>query len=238
MNNAFSGASLSNFYLDPRTKLIFMLMLNIVLIGGSLTGISALVRPFFALVPFILLLLEKKQSLAGVYGIFISLAVLCELFLVSRTSGALNLVVIIFSGLLSRFIPGLVMGFYMVNTTKISEFIAAMERMHLPNMIIIPFVVMIRFFPTVNEERAAIKDAMCMRGIRFGGGSLTAMLEYRLVPLMVSVVKIGEELSAAALTRGLGSPVKRTNICQIGFCAADVFLLTLSTAAFAAWCIF
>lgn len=36
------------------------------------------------------------------------------------------------------------------------------------------------------------------------------MLEYRLVPLMVSVVKIGDELSAAALTRGLGAPVKRT----------------------------
>ena len=32
------------------------------------------------------------------------------------------------------------------------------------------------------------------------------MLEYRLVPLMVSVVKIGDELSAAALTRGAWSP--------------------------------
>ena len=32
------------------------------------------------------------------------------------------------------------------------------------------------------------------------------MVEYRLVPLMVSVVKIGDELSAAALTRGLGAP--------------------------------
>ena len=40
----------------------------------------------------------------------------------------------------------------------------------------------------------------------FGGKNPFLMLEYRLVPLMVSVVKIGDELSAAALTRGLGAP--------------------------------
>ena len=49
-----------------------------------------------------------------------------------------------------------------------------------------------------------------------------ADVEYRLVPLMVSVVKIGDELSAAALTRGLGAPVRRTNVCQIGFHFQDV----------------
>lgn len=51
------------------------------------------------------------------------------------------------------------------------------------------------------------------------------MLEYRLVPLMVSVVKIGDELSAAALTRGLGAPVKRTNVCQIGFHVQDLIAI-------------
>ena len=63
---------------------------------------------------------------------------------------------------------------------------------------------------------------MKMRGIRFGGRHPLLMVEYRLVPLMVSVVKIGDELSAAALTRGLGAPVRRTNVCQIGFHFQDV----------------
>ena len=48
---------------------------------------------------------------------------------------------------------------------------------------------------------------MKMRNIRFGGKNPFLMVEYRLVPLMVSVVKIGDELSAAALTRGLGAPL-------------------------------
>lgn len=41
-------------------------------------------------------------------------------------------------------------------------------------------------------------------------------------------------LTAAALTRGLGAPVKRTNICSIGFGAWDFFALLLCAAAFAA----
>ena len=57
-----------------------------------------------------------------------------------------------------------------------------------------------------------------------GGGKKTGkILEYRFIPMMICSVKIGEELSAAALTRGLGMPVKRTNICEIGFHKADIF---------------
>ena len=60
-----------------------------------------------------------------------------------------------------------------------------------------------------------------MINIRFGGKNPFLMIEYRLIPLMVSVIKIGDELSAAALTRGLGAPVRRTNVCEIGFHVQD-----------------
>ena len=93
--------------------------------------------------------------------------------------------------------------------------------------------VIFRFFPTISEEYQAIRDAMKMRGIRFGGKNPFLMLEYRLVPLMVSVVKIGDELSAAALTRGLGAPVKRTNVCQIGFHVQDLIAILFCVICFA-----
>ena len=57
------------------------------------------------------------------------------------------------------------MGYYLVSTTTVSEFVAAMERMHIPQKIVIPVSVVFRFFPTVKEEYAAIRDAMKMRGI-------------------------------------------------------------------------
>lgn len=75
-----------------------------------------------------------------------------------------------------------------------------------------------------------------MRGIGIRR-SPVAMLEYRMVPLIVSVVKIGDELSAAAVTRGLGGNNKRTNYCQIGFKPWDVVFFLFMTVSFIAFII-
>ena len=106
---------------------------------------------------------------------------------------------------------------------------AAMNRMHAPQGLSISIAVMMRFFPTLAEEYRSIRDAMKMRGIQFGGGKATKMITYRLIPLMFSSISIGDELSAAAVTRGLGAPVKRTNFCEIGFHVYD-FLIVSFTA--------
>jgi len=135
----------------------------------------------------------------------------------------------------TRWFPSAMMGYYLFSTTKVSEFVLAMEKMHLPQAFIIPFSVMFRFFPTVREEAASIGNAMKMRGIT-GRGVLknpTAMLEYRLVPLLMSVVTIGNDLSAAALTRGLGKEGKRTSVCNIGFRLWDYLFMILVTLVLA-----
>ena len=137
-------------------------------------------------------------------------------------------------GIYTYILPGFVMGFYLIDTTSVSEFVAAMERVHAPQGLVIPVSVVFRFFPTVKEEYAAIRDAMKMRGISTFRSPMQ-MLEYRIVPLMISVAKIGEDLSAAALTRGLGAPIKRTNICKIGFGAVDVVFFLASLPCWAAF---
>lgn len=210
--------------LDPRTKMLLVLTITTVIIGGGNGGpmnVMNLVKPALTAVPLLLFLAEKKWKSAATYTVVYAAAFLGELFLVPLTRGALNFLIVACCGIFSRFMPGIAMGCYLFNTTTVSEFMAAMERLHLTQKITIPLSVMFRFFPTVGEEYAAIGDAMRMRGIRLGGGKPAKMLEYRMVPLMVSCVKIGDELSAAALTRGLGAPVRRTNICRIGFGAFD-----------------
>lgn len=81
----------------------------------------------------------------------------------------------------------------------------------------------------------SIKQSMLRlrKGVaKFGGKKLwqnpTALLEYRVIPLMMSVVKIGDELSAAALTRGLGGLNHRTSIAHIGFTVYDLIIAVLS----------
>ena len=70
---------------------------------------------------------------------------------------------------MTRFAPGIMTGAYLISSTSVSEFIGAMERMHITEKIVIPMSVIFRFFPTISEEYQAIRDAMKMRNIHFGG---------------------------------------------------------------------
>lgn len=223
----------TRFRLDPRTKLLLLLVINLIMMGGGIEGGAIVIRPVLAVIPFTLLLAEGRIKAAVIYLPLFAMAAFGESYLVPHTTGVINLLTIIVSGLITRFMPCLVMGYYVVTTTTVSEFTASMERMHVTPKITIPLSVMFRFFPTVAEEAGAISDCMRMRGM--GGCSILknpiAALEYGVVPLMVCTVKIGEELSAAALTRGLGSPVKRTNICRIGFHWRDMVFASVAIAA-------
>jgi energy-coupling factor transport system permease protein len=138
-------------------------------------------------------------------------------------------------GILTRFVVTIMMGEYVIATTSVSEFISAMEKLHMPQQVTIPLSVMFRLFPTSGAEWKSIRRAMRMRGIHIGGAKAGQVVEYQMVPMMTSSVRIGEELSASALTRGLGAPVKRTNICRIGFRAQDYLLLAGCLFVVCAW---
>ncbi len=84
------------------------------------------------------------------------------------------------------------------------------------------------------EEMAAINSAMKMRDIRFFGKNAGKLIEYRLIPLLVCSVNIGQELSAAALTRGLSVGKERTNICCIGFHFQDIAAVIIALTPVAA----
>jgi energy-coupling factor transport system permease protein len=211
-------------FLDPRTKLALVLLLALFVMGGL--GGEALrpAKTAMSFLPFALLLIERRWKsfargvimLATGYGL---------LFIMPRLPGVLNYFALFCGGILTRFAVTVVMGEYLIATTTVSEFISAMEKIRMPQAVTIPMSVMFRLFPTIASEWKSIRRAMRMRGIHLGGARASQVLEYQLVPMMSSTVRIGEELSASALTRGLGAPVRRTNICRIGFRAQDFILL-------------
>ena len=220
--------------LDPRTKILLIIMLAVFVLGGTGGKEMVMFRLVFSSIPFILLLTSGKILTFILWSLFFILGIYIEKNFISNTVGIVNCAALATSAIITRFAPSIMMGTYAVSTTTVSEFVAAMERMHITDKITIPMSVMFRFFPTIGEEAAAINAAMEMRGICLGRGKLIQMLEYRLVPMMTCSVKIGEELSAAALTRGFGAPNKRTNICHIGFKIQDkiVILFCLFTIGY------
>lgn len=213
--------------IDPRTKIFLTVTISTITIAGGTGGVMNLIRPCLVALPIILLLTSRKWKAAARFSIPYGILFALELTILPMLTGGWNFILNAACGIYTHMLPGFVMGYYLFSTTKVSEFVAAMERLHMTQKIVIPMSVVFRFFPTVKEEYAAINDAMRMRGITTLKSPMK-MLEYRVVPLMISIAKIGEELSAAALTRGLGAPQKRTNICKIGIGFIDTIFLSLS----------
>ena len=212
--------------LDPRTKLL-LVFTEAVLVLASAGGERLFwFRTVFTVLPFLLLLTAKRYKSCIIGLIVIAIIYILEVLTFPYMSGVSANIMLIVIMIARRFLPAYLTGMYVINTTTVSEFKAAMDKLHMPDSLTIPMCVMFRFFPTIREENDSIRAAMKMRGIRLGGGKVGRMLEYRIVPMITCTAKIGEELSASALTRGLGSKKKRTNICHIGFGLTDwIFFL-------------
>ena len=161
-------------------------------------------RVAFAFLPFLLLLTAKRYKTCIIGLLVLGTIYFLECAVFPYIKGVLANILLIIIMVVSRFLPAYMMGAYVINTTTVSEFKATMDKLHMPDVLTIPMCVMFRLFPTIREENDSIRAAMKMREIRFGGGKIGKMLEYRIVPVITCVAKIGEELSASALTRGLG----------------------------------
>lgn len=230
----FEFADKAFFLLDPRTKLLLTVTVSTIMVAGGTGGMMSIIRPCLMACPILLLLFSRKWKTAIRFAVIYIIMFILELTVLSLLNGFWNFLLGAVVGIYTHMLPGFIMGYYLIRTTTVSEFIAAMEKMRVSPKVVIPVSVVFRFFPTVKEEYAAIQDAMKMRGITFFQNPIK-MLEYRVVPLMISLSKIGEELSAAALTRGLGAPVQRTNICRIGFGLPDIFFILLSVGCWIAF---
>lgn len=218
------------FRLDPRSKIFLMILISVSILAGESSNRNEYCKFLLIMIPIILLVLERHVKGAIIFFLlYMGINEAGLLFRYISEASLFGVSLRLLMGLIAGMGPCMIMGYYLISSTRVNEFICAMEKMHISKSIIIPFTVMFRFFPTIKEEYCSIRDAMRMRGIKFRW-NLLAMLEYRFVPLIISTVKIGNELSAAALTRGLGSKIKRTNACTIGFGLSDmIFILSSVT---------
>lgn len=217
--------------LDPRTKLFLLVVVSTLAIGGGNDGMMRLIHPLICLVPFVLMIMNRQFLTSAKYLFFYVICFVVEQSAITYFHGTISFLLLALASIMTKFAPCMMMGAFFISTTSVSEFIASMYRMHVSEKIVIPLSVIFRFFPTIKEEYHAIQDAMKMRNIRLGGEKPFKIIEYKIVPFMISVIKIGDELSAAALTRGLGASVKRTNICCVGFHVCDFLLIGIGILA-------
>lgn len=178
----------SGFRLDPRTKLLLMAVVATAEFLYSHTAFMIAV----ALIPFVLLLTNRQYKTAIVFFCLFTAGLFVQAVQNSiQFPMVINMLVVLLVGLVLRLFPAFVMGAYIIKSTTASECITALGRMHIGRQITIPLSVLFRFIPTMQEESAAIKDAMRMREVQFGTKKFwqnpAALIEYRFIPLMISV---------------------------------------------------
>ncbi len=118
--------------------------------------------------------------------------------------------------------------FVLISGKSGSEMLEALNRMKVPRSIGIPFSVLLRFVPTIKIELKALKENMKIRGIVtsrfFPLLHPIKYIEYTLVPLLMRMIKISDELSASALIRGLDSDEKRVTLTELRFRKTDLMI--------------
>ncbi len=150
----------NQFGLDPRTKIIILIILSFMVFNDSSLYISGIL----VLIPFICLFLSNYKKAAIIYIVLFILAKYIQINILSTTTGILSILLITFSYTAARMLPILVMDYYTIKSTKVSEFIASMQKSNIPKEIIIPLSVVFRYIPSIIEEIKSISDAMKMRG--------------------------------------------------------------------------
>lgn len=222
------GLGLDNqFKIDPRTKIILLVIISFMVFNEAPLYVGGIL----VLIPFICLFFSDYKKVAIMYIILYVAARYIQIYLLPNTTGIVSILLVTFSYTASRMLPIFVMGYYTITSTKVSEFIASMEKNNVPKEIIIPVSVIFRYIPSVYEEIKSITNAMKMRGFGFTSKSLKSplkLIEFYMVPILISAVKTSDELSAASLTRGLSNPEKRTHLIDAEFNGWDYVLLIIS----------
>jgi len=230
--------------LDPRTSLLALLIVNVVCLSAGFTGLALWGRAIVCLIPLALLAGQGRWLAAivcvGATGLALAtesfgLAALGQLNPTSTLSWVASLALLVagaVANLAARFVPVVLMAWYVITTVRAGQLMGALGRLHLPRAIVIPLAVVLRMVPVLPAESTAIGQAARTRGLR-GLARPTVLISYRVVPLTMRTIDIGDELTRAGLTRGLQASGARSCYGRIGFGWADGLILLLAGVAVA-----
>lgn len=124
-----------------------------------------------------------------------------------------------------RMIPVMMIAYILVKDIKSNELLSSFEQIHLPKELMLSITVALRFFPTYKLEIKMIRESLKMRNIHVKLSEPLKFLEYWIVPVLMRINLISEEMTATAMTKGVESPNKRTSFYNTKMKKVDFIFL-------------
>lgn len=219
--------------LDPRTTILLVLLVSAAVMGpGGLRFVPA------ALLLAVGLALWERASARAAWLTAVALALWAIGWLLPAWwAHPVTAVASLASTYLIRMLAAAGVGMHLIATTSPTRLNFALRAWNVPRPVAVTLAVMLRVFPVVAAEAAAVLDAMRLRGLAGARGLLRHPLlsvERFTVPMIAASLRASDDLSAAAVLRGLGSQRVPTALHPPRFGPPDLVLLLTAAASAAA----
>lgn len=213
---------------DPRTKILLLILANLMIFLGASEHLNLI---YMAAMAILLLLAGCYRS---VFRFLIVLLVLVTMntYIFPIAPRMITMLFSISVNYTYKMLPCLMAGVFLIRTTSLHDIVLVMRKCRLPQQLIIPIAVTIRYFPAIVEEIRHIRNAMRLRAV-----PIASRVECFVVPFMMAASTTVEELSAAAVTRGIENPAEKTSMVQLQFGICDYAAMLLGAGMLAAVCI-
>lgn len=209
--------------LNPLTLVILNLIFPVIIFLGKgllYEGIC------LGLAVFVLLIYRRYKQVLKFLIAYIIFSVLAYLIAISNMALLANLfgtLVYIFL----RMIPVAMISYILVSAVKSNELLSVLEQIRLPKKLMLSVTVTLRFFPTYKTEIKMIRESLKMRNIILTPKEPLKYLEYWIVPMLMRMNLIAEEMTATAMTKGVESPNKRTSFYNVKMRTFDYIFLVI-----------
>lgn len=216
---------------DPRILIIQVLAVSI--LASSLQSIFAL---FLLVLLLDLMMLFFKGWKFFIKSILEYVSAAALLMLLKHTHiPVISDIFPLFILLLLKIYPMYLSARFLIVKAPMNEMFYALEKWKIPKMVLIPLLVIYRYIPTLLKEIGFIRESVKMRNLHYKTKEkilhpLQHMENY-LVPLLYRSEKISEELSAAAVCKGLSTVRERSCITDVRFKGQDLIYVCIMAAA-------
>ena len=222
---------------DPRTALLATCLLGIAAVLSNRPEAAHAACAIGALCALAAGAWRPCIALSAAYGLIAAVMALAE----GAGNTTLVIAVVMLSYMAQKFVVLALLGISLSKLASMQDLLAALQAMGAPQAVLIPCMVVLRFFPTIRRDASHLMESLKTRRVLAGRGYAlrhpALVCELLVVPLLMRSVRVSDELAASALVRGLGGETRPTMLHSLSFGVKDavVTALTLASIGVLAW---
>lgn len=222
---------------DPRTALLATCLLGIAAVISNRPEAAHAACAIGALCALAAGAWRPCIALSAAYGLIAAVMALAE----GAGNTTLVIAVVMLSYMAQKFVVLSLLGISLSKLASMQDLLAALQAMGAPQAVLIPCMVVLRFFPTIRRDASHLMESLKTRRVLAGRGYAlrhpALVCELLVVPLLMRSVRVSDELAASALVRGLGGEIRPTMLHSLSFGVKDavVTALTLASIGVLAW---